>query len=273
MSARKEKVCVFRSFLIIFSKHRSSRNQTVPCPKRYCSTKNTHFFGTAMDASENGQQTKTFRSLTNIDGLTQKIAKTLQKEYSNTQIAIKNTKTVGSLLPLVKDKTPIQEQSNVVYRIPCNDCDACYIGMTTTKLKTRMSGHKTNVKKLQTLKANGFTNTDAEISWAKEKTALTSHVAAMDHSFGIDAVKVIDRSMKRANLPILESCHIKNTEKTVNKRTDTDNLHAAYAGILNEIKHLHTRKRNQNRTRNKNINNPRDNTLTQTHNVNTTLTQ
>ena len=179
---------------------------------------------TAMDAS-----VKTFRSLTNIVGLTQEITKTLHKEYPDIQIAIKNTKTVASLLPLVKDKTPILEQSNVVYSIPCNDCDACYIGITTTKLKTRMSGHKTNVKKLQKLKADGYTNTDAEISWAKDKTALTSHVAAMDHSFGIDSVKIVDRSMKRANLPILESCHIKNTPNTVNKRTDTDNLHAAYA--------------------------------------------
>lgn len=215
---------------------------------------------TAMDASTNN--TPIFYSLTNIYGLTQKITKTLHKEYPNIQIAIKNTKTVASLLPLVKDKTPIQEQSNVVYAIPCNDCDACYIGITTTKLKTRMSGHKSNVKQLQELKAKGYTNTDAEISWAKEKSALTSHVAAMDHSFGIDSVRIVDRSMKGANLPILESCHIKNTQHTVNKRTDTDNLHAAYAGILNEIKNIYTRKKNQNKI-NKN-NNSRDNTHTNT---------
>lgn len=131
---------------------------------------------TAMDASTNN--TPIFYSLTNISGLTQTITKTLHKEYPNIKIAIKNTKTVASLLPLVKDKTPIQEQSNAVCAIPCNDCDACYIGITTTKLKTRMSGHKSNVKQLQELKGKGYTNTDAEVCWAKEKSALTSHVAA-----------------------------------------------------------------------------------------------
>lgn len=244
--------------------NRLGQTQQIPEQEGATTTTTQQETVTAMEESGNEVTTKTFYSLTNIVGLTQQITKTLQKEYPTVHIATKNTKTVNTLLPLVKDKTPIQEQSNVIYSIPCSDCDACYIGLTTTKLKQRMSGHKTDIKRIQTLRQQGYTNTDPQISWAKEKSALVQHATAMEHSIGIDSVKIVDRSMKSSNLPILESCHIKNTDKTVNKRTDTDNLHAAYAGILHEIKNIKT-KRNANQNKpNKNNTNSRDNTHTNT---------
>lgn len=207
---------------------------------------------TAMDEHGSSEITKSFRSITNIVGLTQQIIKTLNKEYPNIQIATKTTKSVGSLLPSVKDKTPLLEQSNVIYSISCGDCDVCYIGMTTTKVKQRMSSHKSNIKQLETLKEQGYKNGDPQISWVTDKSALLHHAAAMEHSFRIDSVKVIDRSLKKENLPILESCHIKNTQNTINKRTDTDNLHAAYAGILHQIKQIRTRKKKDHNEQNDN---------------------
>lgn len=195
---------------------------------------------TAMDVSRTDtitQQTETkFYSLTNINGLTQQIAKTLKRDYPGITIAYKQHKTIGSILPTVKDKTPNTEQSNVVYKIDCADCEACYIGMTTMKLKQRISGHRSNMKKLKTLREKGYTNADAEICWVKEKTALVNHATTMDHDFKLDETKIIDRTYKTNNLHILESCHIYNTNHTVNKRTDTDNLHIAYAGLLHTLK-------------------------------------
>ncbi|XP_062703811.1 uncharacterized protein LOC134286243 [Aedes albopictus] len=119
----------------------------------------------AMEASENTpeEDEKLFRSLTNIDGLSSRISKTLKKEYANIQVATKTTKTVGTLLPSIKDKTAKEQQSNVIYKIQCGDCEACYIGMTTTKLKQRISGHRSNVRRLETLRAAGYTNEDAAI--------------------------------------------------------------------------------------------------------------
>lgn len=181
---------------------------------------------------ENEPDTTTYCSLTSIDGLTNRIVKTLRQDYPDLKIATKHNKTIRSLLPSVKDKTPYEQQSNVVYKIDCADCNACYVGMTTTKLKTRISGHKSNLKKLHTLQQAGYTNEDAAIIQVKDRTALVSHAAAMNHNFKLDETKILDRTHKPRNLPILESCHINNTQHTVNKRTDTDNLHAAYAGVL-----------------------------------------
>lgn len=215
---------------------------------------------TAMEVSVEENREKCFRSLTNIDGLTQQVTKTIRKEYPNVHIASKQSKTVGSLLPIAKDRTGKGDQSNVVYRIDCSDCDACYIGMTTTKLKSRLSGHRSNVRKLQKLRDDGYTNTDAAIAEIREKTALINHAAAMEHSFGLDEVKIVERTHKSSNLPILESCHIYNTDKTVNKRSDTDNLHASYAGILHTIKNMknQTKTNHDNRTHNTNTNTTND---------------
>lgn len=206
----------------------------------------------AANESQPEERDKIFRSLTNIDGLSSQVTKTLHKEYQNIQVATKTAKTVGALLPIVKDKTPKEEQNNVIYKIQCNDCDVCYIGMTTTKLKTRISGHRSNVRRLQTLREAGYTNTDAAVINIREKTALVDHAAAMDHQFKLGETQIIDRANRASSLPILESCHIKNTPNTVNKRTDTDNLNVVYAALLHTLRN--TRKHEKRKQNNTNIN-------------------
>ncbi|XP_058832904.1 uncharacterized protein LOC131690856 [Topomyia yanbarensis] len=194
---------------------------------------------TAMEVNRKTVETDFYCSLTNVDGLTHRLTKTLRKEFPRTKIANKNTKTVGALLPPVKDITPKEELSNIIYKIACEECPGSYVGMTSTKLKNRLSGHRSNIKKLNTLRDAGYTNNDTAIACIREKTALVDHAAATGHTFRLDSPVIIDRTFKTANLPVIESCHIKNTHHAVNKRTDTDNLHTAYGGILHMI---HTRK-------------------------------
>lgn len=216
---------------------------------------------TAMEVSgrQQTEREKIFRSLTNIDSLSDQIRKTLRKDYPNVCIASKTTKTISSLLPPVKDKTPPEQQSNVVYQIPCAECEACYIGMTTNKLTTRISGHRHNMKQLQTLRLAGYTQEDREMINLKEKTALVAHAAIANHNFKLEESKIIDRTFDSSKLPILESCHIKNTHNTINKRTDTDNLHASYAEVLQLIGTIRTAKQPDQNRENVNIRNRQDN--------------
>ncbi|XP_062714409.1 uncharacterized protein LOC134291108 [Aedes albopictus] len=206
--------------------------------------------GTAMEVSsnENDQEepTKTYYSLTNIHGLTQTITKTLRREFPNAHIASKQRKNIGSLLPTVKDRTPIEDRHNVIYQVDCADCDACYIGMTTQKLKARLSKHKSNMTKLQTLQNDGHTTEDAAIQAIMETTALVNHAALKNHTFKLGEARILDTTHKGRNLPILESCHINNTSNTINKRTDTDNLHIAYAGVLHWMNNFQQNRRTRN---------------------------
>ena len=47
----------------------------------------------------------------------------------------------------VKQKTPMDRKRNVVYDVPCRDCQLAYIGQTTRRtMKKRMTEHKYDVK-------------------------------------------------------------------------------------------------------------------------------
>lgn len=62
--------------------------------------------------------------------------------------------TVGrTLFTKIKDRTLIQETSNVVYKIPCKDCNRFYIGQTKQKTKKRNYGHNHGQK--HNLTSNG----------------------------------------------------------------------------------------------------------------------
>ena len=92
--------------------------------------------------------------------------------------------------------------------------------------------HRSSTKVLIKLWNIGYTSTDEAIKNIQQKTALLEYAVHEEHLFDID------RSRKSWNLPILESCHIKTTQHTVNHRTDTDNLHATYAGVFKALEKL-----------------------------------
>ncbi|XP_062704303.1 uncharacterized protein LOC134286667 [Aedes albopictus] len=177
-----------------------------------------------------------YRSMVQVGQLSGNIQKILKKDYPNVTISSKNAKTVGNMLPPVKDVEDKNSRSNVIYNIPCADCPACYVGMTTNKLQTRISSHRSCSNRLQSLWDQGKTTEDVEVAQLRERTALLDHSAANHHVFAFDRTRIVDSSFKQQNLHILETCHIVNTHNTVNKRTDTDNLSNTYAGVLHTLR-------------------------------------
>lgn len=187
---------------------------------------------------------KQYRSIVNIGPLTRTIQRTLKTDYPEIVICPKQRKTVKSIIPGVKDKVEINQRSNVIYKIPCGDCEASYVGMTSCRLKDRVSGHRSTINKVRELREAGKDATDYEMERLRERTALLDHCITNNHQFLLDRVQVLDSTSKKQNLAILESCHILNTPHTVNKRTDTDNLSGTYAGVLHTAKTIqHTTRR------------------------------
>ncbi|XP_055527126.1 uncharacterized protein LOC129719751 [Wyeomyia smithii] len=184
----------------------------------------------------------TYRSITYIPNLSHKIDKQLKNEYPNIRLATHNINTVGKLFTKVKDPVTNDFQSNVIYSIPCINCEACYIGMTTNKLKTRISGHKTHYNALDKLLAEKTATTtdtdytDTQIATLKEKTALMNHSITLNHRFDLNHTKILDKYKNQQSLPYLEVCHIMTTENSINKRTDTQGLNSMYAGVIHTLK-------------------------------------
>ncbi|XP_062550409.1 uncharacterized protein LOC134215193 [Armigeres subalbatus] len=210
-----------------------------PCDVNTSQTPRSQPSSPPNEANPNSQETA-YRSMLNIPFLTTTISNILKKDFKNIKIARRNFKTTKSLLKPVKDPVLPYDQHNVIYNIPCNDCDQVYIGMTTNNLKKRISGHRSDINKISKSPENNI----------HAKTALIQHMINNQHTFDLDNTQIIDRTFRQTALPILEMCHIQNTPNTVNYRTDVEGLNITYAGILHTVKanssrrgfaHHHTR--------------------------------
>lgn len=108
------------------------------------------------------------------------------------------------------------DKSNVVYSIPCINCNKCYIGITKNKLNKRTKQHIYDCK-----------------SFKKESTALSKHHFDTGHNFAFDRVKILANEVNYKKRTILEMLYINRfKEKTVNFRTDTSHLSNIYSHLI-----------------------------------------
>ncbi|XP_075150333.1 uncharacterized protein LOC142224448 [Haematobia irritans] len=137
-----------------------------------------------LDKENIEKEPKIYRSLSYVKGISERITNSNIVDKNKVNIAHKNYNTLKNIFTKTKDKTPIMETSNVIYQITCNGdnkepCDKMYIGTTKNKLKTRLSGHKSDIK----LRNNN----------KLQKTALATHCATTKHHPNFDDVRVLER--------------------------------------------------------------------------------
>lgn len=118
----------------------------------------------------------------------------------------------------LKDKTDQQLQSNLIYEVPCKDCNQTYIGQTKQYLKKRMYSHRYHIN----------------IKDPKH-SALVDHSLRLNHSPNFDEVKILDKETNYSKRNILEMIHIKTTDNTMNKQTDSLSLTNSYNSIINKL--------------------------------------
>ena len=158
-------------------------------------------------------QTIKFATVPYIENLSHKLIN-LFKTYSNIKIAQYNIITNRINFTPLKDKLHPLLNSNVVYSIPCKDCNNVYIGQTSQLLKKRLTLHKSDVK------------------LRPERCALARHSHDTGHSFGFDDVKILELENNSFTKSFLEMCHINNHDNTVNSRTDINRLSTFYKYLL-----------------------------------------
>ena len=171
------------------------------------------------------QEVQKFGTLPNIDGLTQQLRKILKP--TNTKIAVKNIKTVGSLYSKTKDKTNTMNKSNVVYRIPCKDCPAAYIGQTSRTLKMRIISHKSDCKT------------------GNNTCALAEHIRDNQHQMNYEEAKILDIDTATTRRCFKEMCRIQQEENCNNKKGDIDKLSHIYSYLIHIDKRPRERQRSE----------------------------
>ena len=114
-----------------------------------------------------------------------------------------------------KDPTEKEDQTGVVYHIPCSDCSSVYIGETGRKLKCRLKEHK---------------------SIAPSATSQVSAHAKSGHSIDWDAVKILEKDSRNDTRKIREAIHIRrDTDPKINTSRGYE-LSPVYNSLLGSIK-------------------------------------
>ena len=89
-----------------------------------------------------------------------------------------------------KDRVDIGKQNNVIYKIPCSDCEAVYISESKRSLAQRSSEHKHAVK-------NGDT----------DKNEISDHSWKNDHRFNFEEKSLIDCETNTVSRKDKETIH------------------------------------------------------------------
>ncbi|BHF73568.1 hypothetical protein SprV_0401664900 [Sparganum proliferum] len=132
-------------------------------------------------------------------------------------VAHKPESTIRQQIMRPKDPLPVTEQSAVVYSIPCQNCDARYVGETGKRLGTRLHEHQLAINR-------------------KDKLSMVyGHVKQQNHNFAFEKARVIGRANDKMARLMLESW---SSTGTLNRAID---LHPAYQALRTRLESVRTR--------------------------------
>lgn len=174
-----------------------------------------------------GEEIK-YVGMTYVPGYTEIISKILSEELK-IRIVPRAIHNVRSILPRLKDAIPDMKKSNVIYSIPCMQCDDRYIGQTRRYLGKRIQEHVKSIERIW-LKP--------ELGPKTGECALAEHYRNQEHTMNFEATTVLDIERNQHKRRTLESLHILSTERTCNYRNDTNGISRIYAALVHtETRH------------------------------------
>ena len=172
---------------------------------------------------------KIYKTMTYTRGFSERLKHSNIYDNTTLELAFKTKNTLNNLFSKLKSKIQDEEKSNVVYRIKCkgdksNVCQKVYVGTTKTKLKTRISAHKSDQKALY--------------KPIEQKTALAAHCTKTGHTPDFNDIKILTQESNYQKGFTLEMLHIINTplDTRLNYKTDTDNCAQIYRHTVNKYK-------------------------------------
>ena len=139
-------------------------------------------------STEEDTEPKRFIGLPYIPGTSE----ALRRVFTSHKIkcAFYSKETLRKQLSKPKDKVPLDDRNNIVYKIPCSDCNASYIGETKRSFSVRKKEHESNVR-------NGHTET----------SKVAKHCWSNDHRMNLDEMKVIDSEPYTWSRKVKETIH------------------------------------------------------------------
>ena len=136
-----------------------------------------------------------------------------------------STNTLRSLLTHTNTPTPAKPQKNVIYKIPCSDCDAYYIGQTCRSLLKRIKEHKA---------CHGLNNI-VDSSTGNMKSAPAKHRRGVGHRMDWESTTVVASCNHRSQLDLLEHAAIITMDPSMNLQHQGPRVNACWQLLLETI--------------------------------------
>ena len=120
--------------------------------------------------------------------------------------------TLRSILTHTQTPTAAKHQKNVIYKIPCEDCQAFYIGQTCTPLMKRIKEHE----------ACHRLNNLVDSATGNIKSAPVKHGRDLGHTISWSSTSIIATCNHRSQLDLLEHAAISILETSMNIQHKAD---------------------------------------------------
>lgn len=181
-------------------------------PSRFIKTEERR----AADPSARATTTKKRASLPYARGVSESLSRIFQ-DYEVKVCHIPSSKLKQQLVR-VKDRLEKERYPGVVYKIPCQDCQASYIG-ETGNFKRRLQQHRNDVAKRHTI-----------------SNALAEHSEKTGHCLDWQSASIIEKEKKLSSRLLIESFCIQSTTNTINRTRGP--LPEVYASALRLSPHI-----------------------------------
>ncbi len=148
----------------------------------------------------------------------QGLSESLERSFKvrGIQTAMRPHTTIRSVLVHPKDKRDPRETSGVVYKIPCKNCEKCYIGETGRNFGYRLDEHQKDVTEIT--KKKKYTRAERKASETEyNKSALTDHAAQKNHLIDWEGTRFVDREAQDWPRRIRESIWIRRESHPINR--------------------------------------------------------
>ena len=139
--------------------------------------------------SENENQSKGMVVIPYVKGLSEAVSRVFKKHRVST--AMRPFQTIKNMIVHPKDKQSTSEKAEIIYKIPCKNCEQVYIGESGRKFGIRLGEH---IKDCECNVKSAYTKATRKLSeTTMEKGAITDHQNVNNHEIDWEGAKILER--------------------------------------------------------------------------------
>ncbi len=163
-----------------------------------------------------------------MKGTTETIQRILKSYHIGS--SVKPHTTLRKLLVHPKDKIVSHKNSEIVYEIPCKNCNQSYIGEMGRTLGQRVKEHRAEADK--TLNMAYTRSNRRESEKEVNKSAITDHARQHDHVIDWEGAQPLDRESDKYKRWIREAVWIRKKSPTMNRDKGAYQLSQVWTVLL-----------------------------------------